>query len=69
MAAQRGLSSGFFQSLRGIKLGQGFHGRVAETGESLFVEDVFQDPSVTKAEVVKEGIGLKFMSPVNRKER
>jgi len=67
VAAQRGLSSGFVQSISRIKFGQGFNGRVAETGEPLIVEDVSQDPSVTKVAVVAEGIKAQLIVPLKSK--
>lgn len=67
VAAQRGLSPGFVQSISRIKLGQGFNGRVTETGEPLIVEDVSQDPSVTKAAVVAEGIEAQLIVPLKSK--
>ncbi|MCX5995200.1 MAG: GAF domain-containing protein, partial [Chloroflexi bacterium] len=67
VAAQRGLSSRFVQSISRIKFGQGFNGRVAETGEPLFVEDVSQDPSVTKVAVVGEGIKAQLIVPLKSK--
>jgi PAS domain S-box-containing protein len=56
IAAHRGVSDEFAQSISRVKLGEGFNGRVAQNGEPLFVEDVSQDPSVTRMAVVKEGI-------------
>lgn len=67
VAAQRGLSSGFIESISRIKLGRGFNGRVAETGEPLSVEDVSQDPSVTKVAVVREGIKAQLIVPLKSK--
>jgi len=69
IAAFEGLSEKFIQSISRIKLGDGFNGRVAETGEPLFVEDVSQDPSVTKMAVLSEGIKSQLIVPLKSKGR
>ena len=67
IAAHRGVSDEFAQSISRIKLGEGFNGKVAQNGEPLFVEDVSQDPSVTKIAVVKEGIRSQLIVPLKSK--
>ena len=67
IAAHRGVSDEFAQSIGRIKLGEGFNGKVAQNGEPLFVEDVSQDPSVTKMAVVKEGIRSQLIVPLKSK--
>jgi PAS domain S-box-containing protein len=67
IAAHRGVSDEFAQSMSRVKLGEGFNGKVAQNGEPLFVEDVSQDPSVTKMAVVKEGIRSQLIVPLKSK--
>ena len=67
IAAHRGVSDEFAQSISRIKLGEGFNGKVAQNGEPLFVEDVSQDPSVTKMAVVKAGIRSQLIVPLKSK--
>jgi PAS domain S-box-containing protein len=67
IAAHRGISDEFAQSISRIKLDEGFNGKVAQNGEPLFVEDVSQDPSVTKIAVVKEGIRSQLIVPLKSK--
>lgn len=67
IAAHRGVSDEFAQSISRVKLGEGFNGKVVQSGEPLFVEDVSQDPSVTKMAVVKEGIRSQLIVPLKSK--
>ena len=69
LAAYRGVSEGFGQGVGRIKLGEGFNGRVAETGESLYVEDASQDPNLTKMAVREEGIRSQLIVPLKSKGR
>jgi len=69
LAAYRGVSEGFGQSVGRIKLGEGFNGRVAETGELLYVEDASQDPNLTKMAVREEGIRSQLIVPLKSKGR
>lgn len=67
IAAHRGVSDEFAQSISRVKLGEGFNGKVAQSGEPLFGEDVSQDPSVTRMAVVKEGIRSQLIVPLKSK--
>ncbi|MGB3129397.1 MAG: PAS domain S-box protein, partial [Dehalococcoidia bacterium] len=69
LAAYRGVSEEFGQGVGGIKLGEGFNGRVAETGEPLYVEDASQDPNLTKMAVREEGIRSQLIVPLKSKGR
>ena len=69
VAAYEGVSERFIRSISGIKLGEGFNGRVAQTGEPLFVEDVSQDTGTTKIAVMKEGIKSQLIVPLKSKGR
>jgi len=67
LAAHRGVSARFVQGVGKLKLGEGFNGRVAETGESLYVEDATQDPGLTKMAVREEGIRSQLIVPLKSK--
>jgi len=67
LAAHRGVSTEFVQGVSRLKLGEGFNGRVAETGESLYVEDASHDPSLTKIAVRDEGIQSQLIVPLKSK--
>jgi len=67
LAAYQGVSDGFAQGVGRIKLGEGFNGRVAESGEPLLVEDASHDPSLTKKAVREEGIQSQLIVPLKSK--
>jgi len=67
LAAHRGVSARFVQGVGKLKLGEGFNGKVAETGESLYVEDATQDPGLTKMAVREEGIRSQLIVPLKSK--
>ncbi len=67
LAAHRGVSTEFIQGVSRLKLGEGFNGRVAETGESLYVKDASHDPSLTKMAVRDEGIQSQLIVPLKSK--
>ena len=67
LAAHRGVSAKFVQGMGKLKLGEGFNGRVAETGEPLYVEDASQDPGLSKVVVRREGIHSQLIVPLKSK--
>ena len=68
LVANEGVSKGFAQNVSRIKLGEGFNGKVAETGEPLFVEDVSHESgSTTSMALVKEGIKSQIIVPLKSK--
>jgi len=69
LAAHQGVSEGFVRSLGRIKLGEGFNGRVAETGQPLYVEDASQHANLTKMAVREEGIRSQLIVPLKSKGR
>lgn len=66
IAAYEGLSKDFIKNINGIKLGEGFNGKVALTGEPMVVEDVSQEPDAKKA-VLSEGIKSQLIVPLKSK--
>jgi GAF domain-containing protein/HAMP domain-containing protein len=56
MAAHRGFSPQFVAEVDKLKVGEGFSGRVAQSGEPLVVRDVSADPRLTRSVVREEGL-------------
>ncbi len=67
LAAHRGVSTGFAQDVDRIKLGEDFPGRVAETGEPLYVENASKDPMLTTEAVSREGLQSLLSVPLKSK--
>jgi len=67
LAAHRGISEKFAREVGRLKLGEGFNGRVAETGESLYVEDASKDPTLTRTVMEEEGIRSQLIVPLKSK--
>jgi len=63
----RGVSEDFASVIRKIEIGEGFNGRVAETGETLLVNDATTDPLLKRMEVVTEGIKSQLIVPLKSK--
>jgi len=63
----RGVSEEFTAGLKGLKVGEGFNGRVAQTGEPLLVEDASRDPRLTREVVKREGIQAALIVPLKAK--
>jgi len=69
LTAHRGISSDIAQSVDKLNLGEGFNGRVAESGEPLFVEDASQDPRLTRMMVKEYEIRSEIIVPLRYKEK
>jgi len=67
LAAHRGVSPEFAESVSKISVGEGFNGRVAKSGEALFVEDMLIIDSPTMDSVQKENIRSQFIVPLRSK--
>jgi len=63
LTAYEGVSQKFAQSVDRMRLGEGFNGRVAETGEPLLVEDASDDPGFTR-EVRQENLQAQLIVPL-----
>ncbi|MFA4836340.1 MAG: PAS domain S-box protein [Dehalococcoidia bacterium] len=64
LAAYRGVSEGFANNVGNIKVGEGFNGRVAQSGKPLYVEDAFEDPRLTRVAVKDENIRSQLIVPL-----
>ncbi len=67
LAAHRGISERFIQGAGRLEVGQGFNGKVAETGELMFVENASEDPRLTKEVAIAENIRSQLIVPLNSK--
>ncbi|MBM3136007.1 MAG: GAF domain-containing protein [Chloroflexi bacterium] len=54
IGAAKGLSAQFITAINNLKVGEGFSGRVVQTGQPLTVPDVSADPRLTRL-IVQEG--------------
>jgi len=64
IAVQRGFSSELVAEIDGLKIGEGFSGRVAQSGEVLVVRDVSADPRLTRLAVQEEGLRSLVVVPL-----
>jgi PAS domain S-box-containing protein len=62
-----GVSEEFIAGVRRLKVGGGFNGRVAESGEPLLVEDVSHDPGLTREVAVLENLHAGLIVPLKSK--
>jgi len=63
----RGIAEESAASVKRMKVGEGFNGRVAQTGEPLVVEDASHDPMLTRAVVSQEKIQAQLIVPLKSK--
>ena len=64
LVAQEGLSNESARALDRMRIGEGFNGRVAATGEPLVVRDVTQDPRLTREAVRQEKLQAQLIVPM-----
>ncbi|MFC1990149.1 PAS domain S-box protein [Chloroflexota bacterium] len=69
LATYRGVSKEFARGVSKLKIGEGYNGKVAQSGEPLFVEDAFEGERPTKAAVMKENIRSQLIVPMSSKGR
>jgi PAS domain S-box-containing protein len=67
LITHREVSGDFVAGLKGLKVGEGFNGRVAQTGEPLVIEDAAQDPRLTRETVKREGMRAEVIVPLKAK--
>ena len=65
--AQQGLSPQFVAGVDRLRLGEGFSGRVVESGQPLVVTDVASDPRLTRSIVREEGLRALAIVPLSSK--
>lgn len=64
LSAYRGVSWEFARGVDRMKVGDGFNGRVAETGEPLIVSDVAKDPRLSREIVRQEKLRAQLIVPM-----
>jgi len=64
LVAYEGVPAEFAQSVDRMKVGEGFNGRVAETGLPLLVEDASRDPRLTRESIKKERLQSQLIVPM-----
>ncbi len=67
IAVQRGFSPEFVAGVDRLKVGEGFSGRVVQSGQPLVVRDVSADPRLTRAVVREEGLRSMAIVPLSSK--
>jgi len=67
LVAYDGISSALAEELDHIKVGEGFNGQVAATGEPLIVEDASSDSRLTRLGVQKDKIHPMLIVPMKSK--
>jgi GAF domain-containing protein/HAMP domain-containing protein/anti-sigma regulatory factor (Ser/Thr protein kinase) len=69
IAAQRGFSPQFVTAVDGLELGEGFSGRVAQSGQPLVVRDIATDPRLTRAAARDERLTSVAIVPLSSRGR
>ncbi len=64
LVAYRGISEEFAAGASGMKIGEGLNGKVAETGEPLFIKDVSEEDRPLRLLAAKEGIRSQLIVPL-----
>jgi len=69
IAAQGGFSPELVTEIDKLRVGEGFSGRVAQSGEALIVRDVSEDPRLTRIAVQEAGLRSLAVVPLRRRAR
>lgn len=69
LEVSKGASQKFVSSVRKVKVGEGFNGTVAQTGNALLVDDATTDPLLSTQAVVIEGIRSQLIVPLRSRGR
>jgi len=64
IAAHKSLSAPFIAEIDNLKMGEGFSGHVAQTGEPLVVQDLSTDPRLTRSAVKESGFHSLAITPL-----
>lgn len=67
--AQRGFSEEFAAAIDHLEIGEGFSGKVIETGEPLVIQDITQDSRLSRGIVKEEGFKSLLVVPLCSKGR
>ncbi len=69
VAAHKGTGPGFVKGIDNLKVGEGFSGRVVQTGEPLVVRDLSKDPRLTRSVVTESGFRAAAIVPLASREK
>lgn len=69
LAVHRGSSEELSRGVDRVKLGEGFNGRVAKSGQPLFIEDASQDSRLTREVVSKFKLRSTLIVPISSKRK
>ncbi len=69
LTAHRGSSEELVRGLDKLKVGEGFNGRVAQSGQALFVEDASRDERLTREVVSKFELHATLIVPLRSKRQ
>ena len=69
IAAHKGVSPEFVGGIDNLKVGEGFSGRVVQTGEPLVVRDLSKDPRLTRSVVTQSGFRAMAIVPLASREK
>jgi PAS domain S-box-containing protein len=67
LAVYRGVSEEFARGVSKVRIGEGYNGKVALSGESLFVEDASEGEGPTIPEIRRESIRSQMIVPMRSK--
>lgn len=67
LSAHRGLAENSVRDLDRLRLGEGFCGQVAQTGEPIVLEDSSQDPRLTRLAAREDGLKSQIIVPLTSK--
>jgi PAS domain S-box-containing protein len=69
LAAHRGTTEELAKGVDRLKIGEGFNGRVAESGKPLIVEDASRDPRLTREVISKYRLHSTLIVPMSSKHK
>jgi GAF domain-containing protein/HAMP domain-containing protein/anti-sigma regulatory factor (Ser/Thr protein kinase) len=69
VASYKGVDPDFVAAIDNLKVGEGFSGRVAQTGEPLVVPDLSSDPRLTRSVVTESGFRAVAVVPLASRNR
>lgn len=65
----RGLSKEFVKEIDGLRLGEGIAGRAAQLEKPIYVDNISEDPRLTRSVVIKEGLRAFASVPLRSKNK
>ena len=69
LVAYEGVSDEFARAVDGTKVGEGFNGEVAKTGQPMVMEDISRDPMMARPEIRKMKIQSQLIVPLLLRDR